>query len=77
VCVCRPEVDCGGRGAGWVCGVREAFCRRIEPEIDLVQEGVRGPLGCPSGGGRMGGPSRKVSAAAMTSSMACPRQDLV
>jgi len=54
VSVCRPEVNCGGRGAGWVCGVREAFCRRIEPKIDVVQEGVRGPLGCPSGGGSSG-----------------------
>jgi len=29
-------------GAGWVCGVREAICRRIEPEIDLVREDLRG-----------------------------------
>jgi len=23
VCVCRPEVDCGGRGAGYVVSVKQ------------------------------------------------------
>ena len=28
-----------------MCGVREAICRRVEPAIDLVLEGVRGHWG--------------------------------
>ena len=43
----------GAGAAAWVCGVREAVFRLIEPDLDRLKECLR-PLGFPSGDGSSG-----------------------